>query len=51
MGEAATAWRAYCERHHPVEYTWEAIKAPLQDRVAPPQQRSARVFGELCNAK
>jgi hypothetical protein len=50
-GEAATAWRTYCERHPPSEHTWEAMKALLQDRVAPPQQRSARAFGQLRNAK
>jgi hypothetical protein len=27
------------------------MKALVQDRVAPPQQCSARTFGQLCNAK
>ncbi len=35
-GKAATAWRAYCERHPPAEHTWEAMKALLQDHVTPP---------------
>jgi hypothetical protein len=51
MGEAATAWRAYCERHPLSEHTWEAMKALLQDCVAPPQRRSAGAFGQLRNAK
>jgi hypothetical protein len=50
-GEAATAWHTYCERHPQSEHTWEAMKALLQDRFALPQQRSARVFGQLRNAK
>jgi hypothetical protein len=50
-GEAATAWGAYCECNSLSEHTWEAMRALLPDRVAPPQQRSARAFGQLCNAK
>ncbi len=50
-GEAATAWRTYCKRHPPAKHTWEAIKAPMQDHVALPQQRFACAFCLLRNAK
>jgi hypothetical protein len=50
-GEAATAWRVYCERNPLLKHTWKAMRALLQDRVTPPQQRSACAFGQLRNVK